>query len=49
MKRAIAREVLSAYTAVLTELQEGGLVPSDFDFEELVDKTMEEIDHKKFK
>jgi len=49
MKRANVREVLSAYTAVITELQEDNLVASDFDFEELVDKTMEEVDHKKFK
>ena len=49
MKRAIAREVLSAYTAVITELQDEGFCASDFDFEELVDKTMIEIDHKKFK
>jgi hypothetical protein len=48
MKRAEIREVLSAYCSVLTELQEDGLVASDFDFEELVDKTMVEVDHKKF-
>lgn len=48
MKRANVREVLSAYCSVLDVLKEDGLVPSDFDFEELVDKTMKEVDHKKF-
>ncbi len=49
MKRAEVREAISAYCSVLSVLQEDNLTPSDFDFEELVDKTMKEVDHDKFK
>jgi hypothetical protein len=48
MKRKIVREVLSAYSAWITEIHEAGMGCDDFDFEETVDAVMEEVDHKKF-
>ena len=48
MERKIIREVLSARESWEYELRKEGFCPNDFDFEEMVDKVSEKIDHKKF-